>query len=61
MNISLIMTKIVVTVEMDDSLKTINEIFARSRFHHVLVVEQNKLRGIILFPIAMYLRLQALF
>ena len=47
MNISSIMTKIVVTVELDDSLQTINEIFSHSRFHHLLVVENNELRGVI--------------
>jgi acetoin utilization protein AcuB len=41
------MTKQVVTVDMDDSLKTINEIFDNVRFHHLLVVEDNELCGII--------------
>lgn len=47
MKLSSIMTKRVVTVEMDDSLRTINEIFDNVRFHHLLVVEDNELRGII--------------
>ena len=41
------MTKRVVTVEMDDSLEVISEIFANVRFHHILVVEKNKLIGVI--------------
>lgn len=47
MNISSIMTKRVVTVEMDDSLRVISEIFANVRFHHILVVEKNKIFGVI--------------
>lgn len=37
----------VVTVEMDDSLDTIRDIFQRVRFHHVLVVSGRKLVGVI--------------
>lgn len=37
----------VVTVEMDDSLDTIRDIFQRVRFHHVLVVSDRKLVGVI--------------
>jgi acetoin utilization protein AcuB len=47
MKISSIMTKRVVTVEMDDSLRVISEIFANVRFHHLLVVEKNKIFGVI--------------
>jgi len=42
-----IMTTKVVTVEMDDTLATIRNIFDRVRFHHLLVVENQKLVGII--------------
>ena len=42
-----IMTTTVVTVEMDDSLETIQAIFQRVRFHHILVVNDNKLVGVI--------------
>lgn len=42
-----IMTKTVVTVEMDDSLKVVKEIFDNTRFHHLLVVKSGKLFGII--------------
>ena len=41
------MTRRVVTVDMDDTLAILLEIFHHVRFHHLLVVEDNKLRGII--------------
>jgi acetoin utilization protein AcuB len=41
------MTARVVTVEMDDSLEVIREIFRKVRFHHLLVVENKKLVGVI--------------
>ena len=47
MNIGAIMTERVVTVEMDDSLKVISDIFDNVRFHHILVVEKNKVLGIV--------------
>ena len=47
MNIENIMSKTIVTVEMDDSLKTIKEIFDHVKFHHVLIVESGKLFGLI--------------
>ncbi len=47
MKISSIMTRDVVTVEMDDSLQTICEIFNNFEFHHILVLENQKLVGII--------------
>lgn len=43
---SLMKTRIV-TVEMDDSLATVKEIFDHTRFHHLLVVEHKKLTGVI--------------
>lgn len=42
-----IMSKTVVTVNMDDSLKTVKEIFDKTRFHHLLVTEADKLFGVI--------------
>lgn len=42
-----IMTKRVVTVEMDDKLSVVKEIFENSKFHHLLVIEQGKLFGVI--------------
>lgn len=41
------MTRKVVTVEMDDTLLTIRMIFQHVKFHHLVVVENRKLVGII--------------
>lgn len=40
-----IMASPVVTVESDDRLSTVRELFVKTRFHHLLVVEGGKLRG----------------
>ncbi|HBP89846.1 MAG TPA: CBS domain-containing protein [Nitrospiraceae bacterium] len=37
----------VVTIEMDDSLEVVRDIFKKVRFHHLLVVDNQKLVGII--------------
>ena len=42
-----IMTKKVVTVEMDDKLSVVKDIFENSKFHHLLVVEEGKLFGVV--------------
>ena len=42
-----IMTARVVTIEMDDSLEVIRDIFRKVQFHHLLVVDNEKLVGII--------------
>lgn len=42
-----IMSQHVVTVEMDDPLSLIKEIFEHTHFHHLLVVESNILQGVI--------------
>jgi acetoin utilization protein AcuB len=47
MNIASIMTRKVVTVEKDDSLWAIREIFEKAKFHHILVTENQKLAGVI--------------
>lgn len=47
MKISSIMSKKVVTIEMDDNLKTISDIFSKVKFHHLLVIEDDALCGII--------------
>ena len=47
MTVELIMTKKVFKVRMDDTIGTIREIFENVKFHHLLVVEGNKLVGII--------------
>jgi acetoin utilization protein AcuB len=47
MNITEIMTTRIVTVEMDDSLKVAKEIFDNVSFHHLLVVQREKLVGVV--------------
>ena len=47
MKITSIMTTDLVTVDMDDSLKKVKEIFDAYKFHHLLVVENGKLQGVI--------------
>jgi len=42
-----IMTKSPVFVSMDDSLATVRDIFTKENFHHILVVEQSKLVGVV--------------
>jgi acetoin utilization protein AcuB len=41
------MTSKVVCVELDDTLQMVKEIFDNTRFHHLLVVDNTKLRGVI--------------
>ncbi len=47
MRVEEIMSKTVVTVELDDSLKVVKEIFDNTRFHHLLVIESEKLFGVL--------------
>lgn len=48
MNIEHIMSKVVVSVEMDDSLKIVKEIFDNAGFHHLIVLDElGKLFGVI--------------
>lgn len=47
MHISDIMSQPIVTIEMDDSLAQVKEIFDHSKFHHLLVVEKKVLCGVI--------------
>ncbi|MEA1949939.1 MAG: CBS domain-containing protein [Planctomycetota bacterium] len=47
MAINQLMSKDVVTIEMDDSLDVAKEIFDSTHFHHLLVVESGKLFGVI--------------
>ena len=47
MNVASIMTRKVVTVGMDDPLQTICEVFNNFEFHHIPVVEDWKLVGVI--------------
>lgn len=41
------MSKNVVSVEMDDSLRMVKNIFDNTSFHHLIVVESGKLVGVI--------------
>ncbi|RNL61821.1 CBS domain-containing protein [Zhongshania marina] len=47
MKIKDIMIKKVVTVELDDSLRVVKELFEKTNFHHLAVVHDGKLYGII--------------
>ena len=47
MSLKKIMSETIVTVEMDDSLRVVKDIFDNTRFHHLLVVESDKLFGVI--------------
>lgn len=47
MKIASIMTKRVATVEMDDTLRSINNIFCQAKFHHLLVQDEGELIGVI--------------
>ncbi|NRD72876.1 CBS domain-containing protein [Shewanella sp. VB17] len=45
--VSEIMTSRIVTIEMDDRLDIAKEIFDNAPFHHLLVVEDNELQGVL--------------
>jgi acetoin utilization protein AcuB len=47
MSVQNIMTKKIVTIELDDTLATVREIFEKLKFHHLLVVESEKLIGVV--------------
>jgi len=47
MNIESIMSTDIVSVTMDDTLKKIQELFDSANFHHLLVIEDNSLIGVI--------------
>lgn len=48
MSVDTIMTKKVVSVDMDDRLEVVRDLFVRHRFHHLLVTEKNgKVVGVI--------------
>lgn len=47
MTLDTIMTRHVVTVKMDDELGKIRDLFGKYRFHHVLVVDQCRVVGVI--------------
>ncbi len=47
MQVSDIMSRRVVTIAWDDPLWRVQEIFERNRFHHLLVVEADRLVGVL--------------
>lgn len=47
MSVTKIMSKKIVTVELDDTLATVKEIFDNVKFHHLLVVEKGRLFGVL--------------
>ncbi len=47
MNVEKIMSKCLVTVKLDDTLKVVKEIFDNANIHHLLVVESDRLFGVI--------------
>jgi acetoin utilization protein AcuB len=47
MKVEDLMTKRVVTVGFDDTLETVKDIFEQSGFHHLLVVEDRTLQGVV--------------
>lgn len=47
MNIENIMSTDIISVSMDDSLNKIQALFESSNFHHLLVIEDNHLIGVI--------------
>jgi acetoin utilization protein AcuB len=47
MVINKLMSKPIVTVELDESLRAVKKIFDQAKFHHLLVVEKNVLYGVI--------------
>ena len=47
MRVEELMTRRVATVEMDDTLEKILELFENIKFHHLLVVEDGRLVGVV--------------
>ncbi len=47
MQVQNIMTRAVVSVHMDDSLQQINDIFNKSKFHHLIVKDGDHIVGVI--------------
>jgi len=47
MTVQQIMSKRIVTVELDDRLELVQNLFESTRFHHLLVVEEGKLWGVV--------------
>jgi len=47
MSVAKIMTREVLMIGMDDTLETMFEVFQKHKFHHLLVVEDDELVGVI--------------
>jgi acetoin utilization protein AcuB len=47
MKISQVMTRRVMTVDMDDSLRRVRDIFEEHSFHHLLVLDRRRVVGVI--------------
>jgi acetoin utilization protein AcuB len=47
MHVKAYMTPRIVTVEMDDTLVTVREIFDNTGFHHLVVVERGEVVGVV--------------
>ena len=47
MNVAEIMTRSVVSVHVDDTLERIHAIFEESKFHHVIVIDDGRVVGVI--------------
>ena len=47
MNVSHIMTSKTITIGMDDSLRRVRDLFEEHEFHHLLVVENRRVVGVI--------------
>jgi acetoin utilization protein AcuB len=47
MNVQQLMTKSVATVGLDDKLAVVKDLFDRNKFHHLLVVDADRLFGVV--------------
>ena len=47
MKVEDIMNADVVTIDMDARLRTVQELFSERKFHHILVMEDNELVGVV--------------
>lgn len=47
MRVGQLMTQRVVSVQLDDSLRIVKDIFDNTCFHHLLVVDAGKLQGVV--------------
>lgn len=47
MSVKKIMSRRIVTLELDDTLRVVRDIFENVKFHHLLVVENKRLYGIL--------------